>query len=101
MGLRLQTTDVTMGAGMDAELHPLTIHIDSTPFVYFSYTDGVTEAMNREGEQFGQERLCSVLESAAEQDPTPFVKHVRRDVGMFADGAPQSDDITILAARVG
>lgn len=90
-----------LGVVEDATFVTSQFHIDSTPFVYFLYTDGVTEAMNAQGEQFGEKRLCSVLESAAEQDPTPFVKHVRRDVGMFADGAPQSDDITILAARVG
>ncbi len=70
------------------------------PFFYFTFTDGVTEAMNRDQDQFGTSRLISCLSDAADLSPHSLIKHVRRCVTDFVDGAPQSDDLTMLAARV-
>jgi sigma-B regulation protein RsbU (phosphoserine phosphatase) len=65
-------------------------------FVLFS--DGVSEAIN--GEDFyGEERLLSVLESAAGASATKTVTRLLADVRTFAAGAKQSDDIAIVAAR--
>ena len=61
------------------------------------YTDGVTEAMNVDDELYGEERLEVVVNAAADERPEALVKEVRRDVASFAQGAEQSDDITILA----
>jgi len=67
-------------------------------FVLFS--DGVSEAMNAQDEFFGEDRLmaraASVPEGAA---PADIVGGILEAVRGFAAGAPQSDDITILAAR--
>ena len=71
------------------------------PYVFFTYTDGVVEAMNAQGEQFGMERLHPVLEAHTDLNPHALIKQVRKSVTHHADGAQQSDDITILAARVG
>ncbi len=65
------------------------------------YTDGVTEAMNIEQEQFGKARLVQLLEELTDLNPQPLVKHIRRAVSSFVEGARQSDDITMLAVRVG
>lgn len=57
----------------------------------FLYTDGVTEAMNVRGECFGEERLLSLFTSS-----TPAISEVLSAVQTYADGAEQSDDITLL-----
>ena len=63
------------------------------------YTDGVTEAMNGEGEQFGIERLRKVFSDRAPKDANEAAHKVFEAVNTFADGAAQSDDITCLTLR--
>ena len=63
------------------------------------YTDGVTEAMNGEGEQFGIERLRKVFSDRAPKDANEAAHKVFEAVNTFADGAAQSDDITCLTIR--
>lgn len=61
-------------------------------------TDGITEAANRSGQLYGHRRLEGVLASTA-GDPGGIVAEVRRDVRRFADGAEQSDDMSVVALR--
>ena len=68
-----------------------------TTFVLFS--DGVSEAMNAADEFFGEERLLAHLAGSSSVSPTDIVRGTLDAVRAFAAGAPQSDDITILAAR--
>lgn len=63
------------------------------------YTDGVTEARNEQGEEFGEDRLLEVLRSAPTGEAQPVVDHVLEAVKNFAAGAPQHDDITLIVAR--
>ena len=63
------------------------------------YTNGVTEAMNGEGEQFGIERLRKVFSGRAHKDANEAAHKVFEAVNTFADGAAQSDDITCLTLR--
>jgi len=67
--------------------------------IIFLYTDGVTEAMNPQSELFSEERLKSCLENLQLQnkDITEIVNWVRQEILNFTRGAPQSDDITMLA----
>ena len=61
------------------------------------YTDGVTEAMNGEGEFFGTERLQETFASAPPTDAREANETVFRAVHSFVGDTPQSDDITCLA----
>jgi phosphoserine phosphatase RsbU/P len=63
------------------------------------YTDGVTEAADPEQSLFGDERLRACLAPGAEATAAGTVDRVLKEVRTFAAGAPQSDDITILALR--
>lgn len=61
------------------------------------YTDGVTEAMDRENNLFGEERLKTLLESGEHGYQVSEVTIAIQDaVAKFTKGAEQSDDITIL-----
>jgi len=61
------------------------------------YTDGVNEATDGAGQEFGMERLeATFLESAA-QGAEAALNAVQRDLAAFAGGARQMDDITLLA----
>ena len=61
------------------------------------YTDGVTEAMNGDGEEFGMERLQSIFANAPPVDSKEATQRVFEAVYDFANGTPQSDDVTCLA----
>jgi sigma-B regulation protein RsbU (phosphoserine phosphatase) len=65
----------------------------------YLYTDGVTEAANRKDELFTEKRLAAVLRLVAAHPTSAIIKAVAEAVRSFADGAPQSDDITALAIR--
>lgn len=66
-------------------------------FVLFS--DGVSEAMNGQEEFYGEERLLGTLAAAGGTSAAATVTRLLKDVRAFADGAKQSDDITVLAVR--
>lgn len=63
----------------------------------FLYTDGVTEAENKEKEPYGVERLREALNGMQEKTAQELVAGVRRSVADFAGEAEQFDDITMLA----
>ncbi len=63
------------------------------------YTDGVTEAMNARDEQFSDRRLEGFLRSAGPSTSEDLTRRLLAEVRRFADGAPQSDDITIVTLQ--
>jgi serine phosphatase RsbU (regulator of sigma subunit) len=63
-------------------------------------TDGVTEAMNPQGELYGAPRLQAVLRALADNaTPTEVLAAVRADVRAFVGPAVPSDDLTLLCVR--
>lgn len=61
------------------------------------YTDGVTEAMDKEDQLFAETRLESTLQAMQGRSSKEIVEGVVEAVRRFSAGAPQSDDITLLA----
>ena len=62
----------------------------------FLYTDGVTEAMNRQDELFGEKRLLAWMSQNRGAAPEEALHGLREEIAVFADGAEQYDDITML-----
>jgi serine phosphatase RsbU (regulator of sigma subunit) len=70
--------------------------------ILFMYTDGVTEANNKEYELFSDKRLINVLNETpvcTEGQAAHIVECILQNVDSFVDGAEQSDDITILCLK--
>ena len=63
----------------------------------FLFSDGITEAFNPQGVEFGTDRLEAALDAARGRDAASLVKDVLAATTDFAAGAEQSDDITVLA----
>ena len=63
----------------------------------FLYTDGLTEAMTREHELFGSERLMAQLQGGVGCQEQ--IERMTEAVHQFVGDAPQSDDLTMLAIR--
>lgn len=62
----------------------------------FLYTDGVTEAHNPENALYSENRLLNFLNDHAGCALSCLVEQLKVDIHAFANGNPQSDDITIL-----
>ncbi|MBR6274238.1 MAG: serine/threonine-protein phosphatase, partial [Lachnospiraceae bacterium] len=62
----------------------------------FVYTDGVTEATNKDEQLFGEERLNEALNRNAGLKPGALLPEITKEIDGFVGEAPQFDDITML-----
>ncbi len=63
----------------------------------FLYTDGVVEAMNKDGTMFGIERMLEALNKSKDDKVSEILTNVQSDVDKFVGEATQFDDLTMLA----
>lgn len=91
-GMALGVMDDTEYSNDDVQL--------SAKDMLFLFTDGVTEAENNSGQQFGDEHLVEELDKYRDLSPSEIINTMRTDITKFADGFPQSDDITMLAVKL-
>jgi serine phosphatase RsbU (regulator of sigma subunit) len=87
--------------GIDADI---TFRAHQVPFrepgqVVALCTDGITEAWNDGGEQFGRERLKQSLLRHASEPATSILEGVMHDVLEFRGPAPQKDDLTLVVLK--
>jgi phosphoserine phosphatase RsbU/P len=84
-------------AGMDEgatyEVATLTLAKDDALVLY---TDGITEAMSREGRFFTLDRLMACLDENPGESAQGLADRIASAVEAFVDGAPQSDDLTLV-----
>ncbi|MBC8205626.1 MAG: SpoIIE family protein phosphatase [Kiritimatiellales bacterium] len=64
------------------------------------YTDGITEALNEEGEEWGLENLIRFIENAPPSDPEPLLTAIRNELNRYIGAQQQYDDMTLLALKV-
>ena len=62
----------------------------------FQYTDGVTEATDKDNKLYGMKRLGDILNAAKDSTPEQILTAVKADIDAFVGEAPQFDDITML-----
>lgn len=94
----LKTPGVGLGMTRRSRYEQAEIGLESGDTLVL-YTDGVTEARNEQGEEFGEDRLLEALQAAPAGGAQLVVDHVLEAVKRFAAGAPQHDDITLIVAR--
>jgi sigma-B regulation protein RsbU (phosphoserine phosphatase) len=63
------------------------------------YSDGVIEAANAAGEEFGEHRLIAAVESGAHEEPSHIRDRILRAVREFTGSDVLADDQTLLAIR--
>ncbi len=90
-----------LGVVEDAEFETHKVDLGKDPVTLFSYTDGVIEAMDMKEDMYGNDRLIEALRERADATPAAILKHIRKQLTNFAGPAQQSDDITMLAAKIG
>jgi len=69
--------------------------------VLLVFSDGVSEAMSADGEEYGEARIIATADRNPGATPNDMLQAIFSDVRAFTKGAPQSDDITALVLRYG
>ena len=67
---------------------------------FFAFTDGVTEALDPEGNEFGIKRVASRIEALADKPVQETIDTLYEEVSAFTQSPNQQDDITIVAFAV-
>ena len=71
--------------------------------VFLLYTDGLKEAINKDEECFGMERIKASLQQVVDKGPADASVYIRKlvnDVEDYMDDVPQADDLTLLAIKI-
>ena len=63
------------------------------------YTDGVTEALDANGDEFGLERMIQSVRASASEGAQGVITRLTDDVRNFVGSHPQHDDITLIVIR--
>ena len=89
------TDGIALGIARDLPYKQNAVTLSPGDTIIF-YTDGVTEAMNGEQEQFGLDPLSEFFRTNPPRNPEETTAAIFEAVNAFAGEAPQSDDITCL-----
>ena len=95
---RLETGGVVLGLFDHAAFDEETVTMNPGDLLA-TFSDGVTEAMNPAGEEFGDDRLVTSIQAHLGKALKELVEAVLSDVRAFCAGATQSDDITLVMVR--
>lgn len=68
--------------------------------IFLAYTDGISEAMDNDDDEFGEERLLSALREHKARTAADLIAEILERVDRFTAGAKQHDDMTLIAVRV-
>ena len=74
------------------------IHLGKQMMIYL-FTDGVNEAENNQKALFGDLRLAALLKRNATPEPADIIATTFAEVSSHANGAEQSDDITVMCIK--
>ncbi len=96
--LRLSGGGMPLGLFADATYEQQRIDLSADDLI-LTYTDGVTESMNRAEEEFGEDRLRETIVQHAGGSATNVLDAVLDAVGTHTAGAEQFDDLTLLVLR--
>jgi serine phosphatase RsbU (regulator of sigma subunit)/DNA-binding GntR family transcriptional regulator len=96
---QLPSTGIPVGISADSQFASTTFQFEIDD-VLIAYTDGITEAENRQHELWGQQRLEALLKSCSRNTAKEIINAILEQVSTFANGQPQRDDITLLVMRV-
>ncbi len=95
---RLDTGGVVLGLFAHASFDEETVQLEPGDVVV-AFSDGVTEACNAAGEEFGDDRLIACVTAARHESPRVLVARLLATLRTYCGDTPQSDDITVVAVK--
>lgn len=95
---RLETGGVIVGLSDEAEFDEETLTLKAGDILVV-FTDGVSEALSKGGEEFGDDRLLEAIQADPTLNAEAMLAAIFASVDAFTADAAQSDDITTLVVR--
>ena len=96
---QIEIPGVPLGAFQGSTYDELTYPLHTGDLFVFC-SDGVSEAMNVSGEEFGSARLVEIVERFRDSPPRALVDAIFDAVEVFREGAPPNDDMTAVAVKI-
>jgi serine phosphatase RsbU (regulator of sigma subunit) len=94
----LTCTGIALGVDEERNFQQRSIRLDERDFVLL-YTDGVIEAANSRGEEFGLDRLCQFILDNQTASASGMLDMLRKTLNAFIGVAAQFDDMTALVVK--
>ena len=96
---QLKNTDgIALGVMEEAEFFTKEFYLQKNDTLYF-YTDGINEAMDKDGNEFSYQRLEKILNDSSNKSSKKIIEKTLDAVKEFTVDAEQSDDITVLVLK--
>jgi sigma-B regulation protein RsbU (phosphoserine phosphatase) len=95
---RLEAGGIVLGVFGDASYEQQVVQLEPGDTVVI-FSDGVPEAVDASGEEFGDDRIREALERVVSQPPSSVLDALLAGVKQFAAATPQHDDITAMVLR--
>jgi serine phosphatase RsbU (regulator of sigma subunit) len=95
---RLDQGGVVLGLFEQAAFEEETLTLEKGDLI-IAFSDGVTEAMNPDNEEFTDDRLLACANAHRGEPPQQIMNALLGDVQTFCAGATQSDDVTVVMVR--
>ena len=84
----------------EAGTYDMGVEAISRDDVLILFSDGVTEAENNDGEEFGDDRLAACLTSARSSPASDVLDTIQRGLAAFCGTAAARDDVTLMVVRM-
>jgi len=94
----LDAGGLPLGIKADAAYQTGTVTLEAGDWLVV-FTDGVVEAINEAGADYGEQRLISVLNAGTDVPPVKMLSRIMVDLDSFVGNTPQHDDITCLLIK--
>jgi sigma-B regulation protein RsbU (phosphoserine phosphatase) len=95
----LRPTGAAIGLVEEAEFAEKTIELQKDDLLVL-YTDGITETVNLENQEFGRERLIKLIQQVNNAPVKQVVQEIRQGLEEFSKGKPLADDTTIVICKI-
>lgn len=97
--VRLEPTGTMLGMFTDIAFDQRVVEVASGD-VLIVYSDGICDALNPRGEDYGDERLAAVVRAHARLPAATLQERILDDVAAFGNGVAPFDDMTLVVAKV-
>jgi len=95
---RLEGRGIALGVAPNIELEEKEILLEKGDITVV-YTDGVTEAINEQNEEFGEERLIKIITENYDLPAQKLIEQIQQKIVTFSSNQPQFDDLTLIVLK--
>ncbi len=94
----IESNGLPLGTFFNAEYHSRATQLADGDFL-FLYTDGVTEARNKQEEEYSEAQLSALVSREWNRPPEMLIDSCVKDLQKFRDGTAKNDDLTVMVLR--